>query len=124
MRSWDCGDAPRWVRVLAGHADALPGCLRYPATDSERALGWLRVLAGLLGLGRGWLRVDRRLRMMIFGVRIEWRGVNDRRHVVHGGRMGMLPVQDDAGFHEGGQNVHLTEVDPVPFGSDDRRSAT
>ena len=27
----------------------------------------------------------------------------------------MLPVQDDAGFHEGGQYVHLTEVNPVPF---------
>ena len=27
----------------------------------------------------------------------------------------MLPVQDDAGFHEGGQYVHLTEVNPLPF---------
>ena len=32
--------------------------------------------------------------------------------------MGMLPVQDDAGFDEGGQHVHLTEVNPVPFWPD------
>jgi hypothetical protein len=34
--------------------------------------------------------------------------------------MGMLPVQGDAGFHEGGQYVHLTEVNPVPFEPDPR----
>ena len=34
--------------------------------------------------------------------------------------MGMLPVQGDAGFHEGGQYVHLTEVDPLPFEPDPR----
>ena len=27
----------------------------------------------------------------------------------------MLPVQVDAGFLDGGQYVHLTEVNPVPF---------
>ena len=32
----------------------------------------------------------------------------------------MLPVQGDAGFHEGGQYVHLTEVNPVPFEPDPR----
>jgi hypothetical protein len=34
--------------------------------------------------------------------------------------MGMLPVQGDAGFHEGGQYVHLTEVNPAPFEPDPR----
>ena len=36
--------------------------------------------------------------------------------------MGMLPVQDDAGFHGGGQHVHLTEVYPAPFGSGSMRT--
>jgi hypothetical protein len=36
--------------------------------------------------------------------------------------MGMLPVQDDAGFHEGGQHVHLTEVYAAPFRSGSMRT--
>jgi len=44
-----------------------------------------------------------------------WRGINDQRRGVLVCRMGILPVQDDAGIHEGGQHVHLTEVNPVPI---------
>ena len=36
--------------------------------------------------------------------------------------MGMLPVQVEAGFPDGGQYVHLTEVDPVPFKPDPKNS--
>jgi hypothetical protein len=44
-------------------------------------------------------------------------GINDQQNGVLVGRMGMLPVQVDAGFPEGGQYVHLTEVKSVPFGT-------
>jgi hypothetical protein len=27
----------------------------------------------------------------------------------------MLPIQDDPGFHEGGQYVHLSEIHPMTF---------
>ena len=66
------------------------------------------------------------LPLVLLVLRPNGHGSYDQQHGVLVGRMGMLSVQVDVGFPEGGQYVHLTEVNPVPFlsgptGRDDSR---